>query len=104
MRHHDKHPFHAHPFFRQHRRLHRHTGQDGLTPLVEMEAEDQGIVEEIFGGREVANRLLALGFAPGMPFEVKNNYHRGPIIVFINDTKVAVGRGEANKILVKRKK
>lgn len=57
-------------------------------------------VHQILGGREFSNRLLVLGFTLGAEVEVIQNYGYGPIIVSVKDSRVALGRGEAKKILV----
>ena len=59
-------------------------------------------IEEMKGGRHFLSRLASLGFTPGARLRVVQNYGRGPIIVSLRDTRVALGRGEAGKILVKR--
>jgi len=41
-----------------------------------------------------------LGFTAGAEVAVVQNYGRGPIIVAVRDTRVALGRGEAAKIQV----
>ncbi len=48
------------------------------------------------------SRLASLGFTPGANLHVVQNYGRGPIIVTLRDTRVALGRGEAQKILVEQ--
>jgi Fe2+ transport system protein FeoA len=50
----------------------------------------------------IAERLAALGFVPGAQLAVQSNYGSGPIIVSIRGARVAVGRGQAHKILVRR--
>jgi ferrous iron transport protein A len=52
------------------------------------------------GGNHFLSRLAALGFTPGVQLKVIQNFGRGPIIVNLRDTRVALGRGEADKILV----
>jgi Fe2+ transport system protein FeoA len=52
------------------------------------------------GGHEFRSRLASLGFTPGARLTVLRNPGRGPIIVSLRDTRVALGRGEAVKILV----
>lgn len=49
----------------------------------------------------VEERLAALGFVPGALLAVQSNYGRGPVIVNIRGARVAVGRGQAHKILVR---
>jgi ferrous iron transport protein A len=52
------------------------------------------------GGHQFLSRLASLGFTPGAWVQVVQNYGHGPIIVSLRDTRVALGRGEAEKILV----
>jgi ferrous iron transport protein A len=54
------------------------------------------------GGHQFLSRLASLGFTPGAQLEVLQNYGHGPIIVRLRDTRVALGRGEAEKILVEQ--
>jgi ferrous iron transport protein A len=49
---------------------------------------------------ELTSRLTSLGLTPGVLLKVLQNYGRGPIIVNVRGTHVALGRGEADKILV----
>jgi ferrous iron transport protein A len=53
-------------------------------------------------GRLLAGRLTALGFTPGVEVTMTQNYHHGPLIVTVRGVRVALGRGEARKILLKR--
>jgi ferrous iron transport protein A len=41
-----------------------------------------------------------MGFSLGVELEVVQNFGRGPIIVKVRDTRVALGRGEATHIQV----
>jgi ferrous iron transport protein A len=59
-------------------------------------------IQRMNGGHHFLSRLASLGFTPGASLQVVQNYGRGPIIVNIRDTRVALGRGEACKILVNR--
>lgn len=58
-------------------------------------------IREMQGGQSFLSRLATLGFTPGAHLQVVQNYGHGPIIVRVRDTRVALGRGEANKILVR---
>jgi len=59
-------------------------------------------VQGIEGGHTFLSRLASLGFTPGVLLRVVQNVGRGPLIVKLRDTRVALGRGEANKIVVER--
>ena len=57
-------------------------------------------IEQMAGGHQFLSRLASLGFTPGAHLKVLQNYGHGPLIVSVRDTRVALGRGEAEKILV----
>jgi ferrous iron transport protein A len=59
-------------------------------------------ISRMTGGHHFLSRLASLGFTPGANLQVVQNYGRGPIIVILRDTRVALGRGEAQKILVEQ--
>jgi ferrous iron transport protein A len=72
------------------------------TPLTHLAAGDRSTVAELRGGRSFVSRLATLGFTPGAPLVVVQNYGRGPLIVRVRDTRIALGRGEAKRVLVRR--
>ena len=57
-------------------------------------------IHHVEGGHHFLSRLASLGFTPGARLRMVRNARRGPIIVSIRDTRVALGRGEAGRILV----
>jgi Fe2+ transport system protein FeoA len=57
-------------------------------------------IRDMEGGQSFLSCLLPLGFTPGARLRVIQNPGRGPLIVMVRDTRVALGRGEAEKILV----
>lgn len=57
-------------------------------------------IQRMLGGHHFLSRLASLGFTPGARLRVVQNYGHGPIIVSVRETRVALGRGEAEKILV----
>jgi len=68
--------------------------------LVQMKKGSKAIVHHITGGHAVSNRLLVLGFTKGAKVTVQQNPGFGPVIVMVRDSRIALGRGEANKVLV----
>jgi ferrous iron transport protein A len=44
--------------------------------------------------------MVSLGFTSGVEVTVVQNFGRGPMIVTVRDTQIALGRGEALKVLV----
>ncbi len=51
-------------------------------------------------GRLEMARLASLGFTPGAQVSMTQNFGRGPLIVTVRGTRVALGRGEAAQIFV----
>jgi ferrous iron transport protein A len=74
--------------------------QEGIA-LSDLSPHRPGTIHRLRGGREFVSRLAALGFIPGCPIEVIQNFGVGPLIVTIRDTRIALGRQEANKVRVR---
>jgi ferrous iron transport protein A len=72
-------------------------------PLVELAPGEHGTLLAFNDERQVTNRLTSLGFTPGAAVDMAQNYGRGPLIVTVRGTRVALGRGEAERIIVERK-
>ena len=53
-------------------------------------------------GKVLAARLTSLGFTTGAVILMTQNYGHGPLVVTVRDTRIALGRGEAQAILVER--
>ena len=51
-------------------------------------------------GRGLAMRLAAMGLVPGAEIKVMRNQYAGPFIVLVSGTRLILGRGMANHILV----
>jgi len=75
---------------------------DEITDLGSVRNGQFAQIVHLRGGHRILSRLAALGFTPGARLQVVQNYEHGPIIVSLRDTRVALGRGEARHILVKR--
>jgi ferrous iron transport protein A len=77
----------------------------GTTQEVSLSSVPRGTpvrLTRLMGGHPFLSRLASLGFTPGARLQVVQNYGRGPLIVRLRDTRVALGRGEADKILVEQ--
>ncbi len=51
-------------------------------------------------GRECAARLAAMGLVPGAEIEVLRNASRGPFMVSVKGSRVVLGRGVAQRVMV----
>lgn len=70
--------------------------------MSEMAAGEDAVVLDFQSGCAFQNRLVSLGFTPGARVSMTQNYGHGPLIVTVRGTRVALGRGEAAKIIVER--
>lgn len=82
-----------------------HDVANGETPLSMVPPGETVELAAIRGGRMLRRRLADLGFNIGMTVRVVQNPYRGPLIVAVKeDARVGIGRGEAHKIWVRRRK
>ena len=73
-----------------------------ILSLAELKTGEHATLYEIQGGRGIVFRLGPLGFTPGVEIEMTQNYGRGPLIVTVRGTRVAMGREEARRTMVKK--
>jgi ferrous iron transport protein A len=73
---------------------------DERIPLSALAPGKAGVVSRLAGGAGFMSRLAALGFTPGATLTMVQNFGRGPLIVSIRGTRIALGRGEAAKVYV----
>jgi len=76
---------------------------DFKIPLNALATGERGVVVELTGGRGLLCRMTSLGFTPGAEISVLQNFGRGPLIAQVRGARVALGRGEAGRILVHRR-
>jgi len=71
--------------------------------LVEMRPQEKGRVVDIQGGFGLVRRLETLGIRRGVEItKVSSQLMRGPVIVRIGNTEIALGFGMARKVIVSR--
>jgi Fe2+ transport system protein FeoA len=73
---------------------------ENLRMLSDLPAGERALIRVLRGGRGFSTRLAAMGVTPGVEVTVVQNFGRGPMIVTVRDTRIALGRGEALKVLV----
>ncbi len=70
-----------------------------VVPLLSLAEGEEGIVHSISAGMRLIIRLAAMGIAPGMKIKTLKN-SRGALVIITNGTRVAIGRGQASKIML----
>lgn len=68
-------------------------------PITLLQEGDQGIIHSIEGGSSLTSRLAGMGVAANARFKIVQA-SGGLIIVQVADTRIALGQGEAAKIMV----
>ena len=71
-----------------------------VMPLTMMQEGKEGRVSRIKAGRGLTRRLIEMGFIEGTLVRVLRIDFRGPVIVNVNGSKYALGRGMAMKIMI----
>lgn len=71
-----------------------------MVPLAMAKPGERVVVGEIMGGKDARSRLATMGIRPGDSLEVINNNGLGRLIVGHGNTRLALGRGIAQKVLV----
>ena len=75
--------------------------QNEQLTLAEMRTGQTGTIVEVLGGHGLIRRLDALGIRPGKKVtKLSSTLFRGPVMLRVNNTQVAVGFGMARKIIV----
>lgn len=81
------------------RAAHPHTHAMPLT----MAAPGQPVqIVSIAAGLRAARRLAEMGLIPGSEIEIMQNQGCGPLLLAIRDTRLAIERGIAHKLLVQQ--
>ncbi len=73
-----------------------------LTPLTHLPSGGRGIVAWLEGGRQMASRLADFGIFPGVVLDVLREASTGPLLLSVRGSRLALGHGVAEKIMVRR--
>ena len=55
---------------------------------------------DIDGGRGIRSKLYSMGLVPGITLKILNRNGSGPVMIALKDSRLAIGRGMAEKIIV----
>ena len=74
----------------------------GAFPLAMAGIGEEVRLESIRGGEKLVHRLTAMGLTPGVLLSVVQDAG-GPILISVMDSRIALGRGMAQKVMVSLK-
>ena len=69
--------------------------------ITDLREGDQGVISSIEGGSALTSRLAGMGIVTGARFRIAQ-VSGGLIVISVASTRIALGRGEASKIMVKK--
>jgi len=69
--------------------------------LSDVQNGKKGKILEMDAGKRLFNRLVSMGINEGNEFTVVRNNKNGPVVIDVDGSRFAIGRGMAEKILVK---
>jgi len=71
-----------------------------VKPLSAVRSGEKVRLAAIEAGRSLNSRLIAMGLVPNVEITVVSNNHPGPFVIMVKSSKVVLGRGMAQKIMV----
>jgi ferrous iron transport protein A len=74
--------------------------QKQYRPLSHVKSGETVRLARIDAGRGLSSRLAAMGLVADVEITVVNNNHPGPFVISVRDSKMMLGRGMAQKIMV----
>ena len=74
-----------------------------IIPLTLASPGREVILKAITGGRRIRSRLTDMGLTQGMEFTLLQNMRTGPCVICVGNSRIALGRGLSDKILVTEK-
>jgi len=84
-------------------RFFHHTPQPAANTLLDLKPGERATFLGVHAGRGFWGRLIAMGFTPGVEVEMLQNHRHGPLLVSVRGTFVALGRGEAARVMIERR-
>lgn len=69
-------------------------------PLSTVKAGETVKLAEMDVGKGLKGRLTSMGLLPNVNVDVVSDGSRGPFVISVKDSKMMLGRGVANKIMV----
>ncbi len=75
---------------------------NNLMPLSMLSIGEKAQLVDVYGGRGIRMRLASMGLNPGVEVQMVQNAMPGPVILGALETRLALGRGMAQKIMVRK--
>jgi len=74
-----------------------------IVDIIQLQPGEKGVVVDIQGGWGLIRKLDALGIRRGVKImKISSQFLRGPVIIQVGGTQVAIGFGMAKRIIVEK--
>lgn len=73
-----------------------------IAPLSSLRPGEEAWIVELQGGRGLVQKLVELGLIPGQRVRALSATRGGPVLVEVRGMRVALGRGMAARVFVRR--
>ena len=80
--------------------MHSQTSANTIS-LTQLAPGQSAQLVSISAGRSLTHRLAEMGLTPGVEMEILQN-HGGPVLLIVRDTRLALGRSMADRIMVRK--
>jgi len=74
--------------------------EDEPRPLSTVKAGETVRLTRVDAGQGLNSRLASMGLVPNVEITVVKSGHPGPFVISVKDSRMVLGRGMANKIMV----
>lgn len=68
--------------------------------LLQLKMGQQGVLKDIEWGQKLKHKLYDMGLTPGTTISIISSSGRGPLIIGVRGSRLAIGRGIGAKITV----
>ncbi|MFH2138669.1 MAG: FeoA domain-containing protein [Candidatus Omnitrophota bacterium] len=75
--------------------------KEELIPLLKIPEGQEVTLAGVEGGQGVRKRLTDMGLNQGVRFKVLHSHGRGACVIRVHNTRLMLGHGMANRIMVK---
>ncbi len=74
--------------------------QENIKPLSTIQSGETVKLARVEAGRDLNSRLASMGLIPNVEITVVKNGHPGPFVISVKGSRMMLGRGMADKIMV----
>jgi Fe2+ transport system protein FeoA len=74
--------------------------QENVKPLSTIQSGETVKLARVEAGRDLNSRLASMGLLPNVEITVVKNGHPGPFVISVKGSRMMLGRGMADKIMV----